>query len=50
MCQDGNWTRGCLPIVVKQLMSYLGNFKKNEDFSVIKFFVNLKDDIHIHFI
>ena len=25
-----------------------GNFKKNEDFSVIKFFVNFKDDIHIH--
>ena len=30
--------------------SQMGNFKKNEDFSVIKFFVNLKDDIHIHFI
>ena len=24
--------------------------KKNEDFSIIKFFVNLKDDIHKHFI
>ena len=27
-----------------------GQLKKNEDFSVIKFFVNLKDDIHIHLI
>ena len=29
---------------------HLGNFKKNEDFSVIKFFVNFIDEIHIHFI
>ena len=28
----------------------MGNFNKNEDFSVIKFFVNFKDEIHIHFI
>ena len=30
--------------------AHLGNLKKNEDFSVIKFFVNFKDEIHIHFI
>ena len=31
---------------------FMGNLKKNEDFSVIKFFVNdnFKDEIHIHFI
>ena len=29
---------------------YMGNLKKNEDFSVIRFFVNFKDEIHIHFI
>ena len=27
-----------------------GQLQKNEDFSVIKFFVNFKDEIHIHFI
>ena len=31
-------------------MNNVGNLKKNEDFSVIKFFVNFKDEIHKHFI
>ena len=31
-------------------ISVMGNFKKNEDFSVIKFFFNFIDEIHIHFI
>ena len=32
------------------MLSIIGQLKKNEDFSVIKFFVNLKDDFHIKFI
>ena len=36
--------------IFKRFLPYMGNFKKNEDFSVIKFFVNFKDEIHIHFI
>ena len=37
-------------VYTKRNFINMGNFKKNEDFSVIKFFVNLKDDIHILFI